>query len=83
MRRRPLTTQERLAAIAVVLLLWVGGVGARLVHLQVFRHDEFVSKAERQHMRTLTVPALRGDIVDRDNRVLATSASVDCSGTGA
>ena len=28
-------------------------------------------------MRTLTVPALRGDIVDRDNRVLATSASVD------
>jgi len=47
------------------------------VHLQVFRHEEFVSKAERQHMRTLTVPALRGDIVDRDNRVLATSASVD------
>jgi cell division protein FtsI (penicillin-binding protein 3) len=71
------TLHRRLIAIAVLFVVWGVAIQARLVHLQVFRHDEFVSKAERQHMRTLTVPALRGDIVDRDNRVLATSASVD------
>ena len=71
------TLQRRLIAIAALFVVWGVVIQARLVHLQVFRHDEFVSKAERQHMRTLTVPALRGDIVDRDNRVLATSASVD------
>ena len=71
------TLHRRLIAIAALFVVWGVGIQARLVHLQVFRHEEFVSKAERQHMRTLTVPALRGDIVDRDNRVLATSASVD------
>ncbi len=71
------TLNRRLIAIAALFVFWGVAIQARLVHLQVFRHDEFVSKAERQHMRTLTVPALRGDIVDRDNRVLATSASVD------
>src|SRR4029450_2470472 len=71
------TLHRRLIAIAALFVFWGVAIQARLVHLQVFRHDEFVSKAERQHMRTLTVPALRGDIVDRDNRVLATSASVD------
>ena len=71
------TLQRRLIAIAALFVVWGVVIQGRLVHLQVFRHDEFVSKAERQHMRTLTVPALRGDIVDRDNRVLATSASVD------
>src|SRR4030095_16387164 len=73
--RRPL--HRRLTAIALLFAIWGVALQARLVHLQVFRHEECVAKAERQHMRTLTVPALRGDIVDRDNRVLATSASVD------
>jgi cell division protein FtsI (penicillin-binding protein 3) len=71
------TLRRRLIAIAVLFAIWGVAIQARLLHLQVFRHEEFVAKAERQHMRTLTVPALRGDIVDRDNRVLATSASVD------
>jgi cell division protein FtsI (penicillin-binding protein 3) len=71
------TLRRRLIIIAILFVAWTGAIQARLVYLQVYRHDEFVSKAERQHMRTLTVPALRGDIVDRDNRVLATSADVE------
>jgi cell division protein FtsI (penicillin-binding protein 3) len=71
------TLHPRLTAIAVLFVIWGVTIQARLVHLQVFRHEEFVAKAERQHIRTLPVPALRGDIVDRENRVLATSASVD------
>jgi cell division protein FtsI (penicillin-binding protein 3) len=71
------TLHPRLTAIAVLFVIWGVAIQARLVHLQVFRHEEFVAKAERQQKQTLEVPALRGDIVDRENRVLATSASID------
>jgi cell division protein FtsI (penicillin-binding protein 3) len=71
------TLQRRVLWILVVFLAWTAGIEARLVYLQVYRHDEYVAKAERQQMRTLTLPAIRGDIVDRENRVLATSADVD------
>ncbi len=73
MRRRPLTTQERLAAIAVVLLLWVGGVGARLVHLQVYSHEWLEARALRQQERTVEVSATRGRLLDRRGRELARS----------
>jgi cell division protein FtsI (penicillin-binding protein 3) len=69
--------RRRLLAIVLLFLTWSAAIEARLVFLQVYRHDDYVAKAERQHMRTLTLPAIRGDIVDRDNRVLATSADVD------
>ncbi len=68
--------RTRLIAVLIVFLTWSAGIEARLVYLQVYRHDDYVAKAERQHMRTITVPALRGDIVDRNDRVLATSADV-------
>jgi cell division protein FtsI (penicillin-binding protein 3) len=68
--------RRRLILIVIVLAAWTVGIEARLIYLQVYRHDDYVAKAERQHMRTLTVPAIRGDIVDRANRVLATSADV-------
>src|SRR5215475_597042 len=71
------TLQRRVIWILVVFFAWTAGIEARLVYLQVYRHDEYVAKAERQHMRTLTLAAIRGDIVDRENRVLATSADVD------
>jgi cell division protein FtsI (penicillin-binding protein 3) len=70
------TIRRRILIVAVLLAVWAAAIEARLINLQVYRHDEFVSKAVRQHNRTLTVPAMRGDIVDRDNRVLATSVDV-------
>ena len=71
------TIRRRILVVAVMFTLWAAGIEARLIYLQVYRHDEYVSKAVRQHNRTLTVPAMRGDIVDRDNRVLATSVDVE------
>jgi len=71
------TLRRRVLWILVAFVAWTAGIEYRLVHLQVYRHDEFVAKAQRQQMRTLTLAAIRGDIVDRQSRVLATSADVE------
>lgn len=73
MKKRPVTIQERLAVIAVVLLLWTCGVGARLVHLQVYNHDWLEARALRQQERTVEVSAMRGRILDCRGHELARS----------
>ncbi len=71
------TIRRRILVVAVMFTLWAAGIEARLIYLQVYRHDDYVLKARRQQLRTQTLPAIRGDIVDRDNRVLATSVDVE------
>ena len=75
-RWRP-TLKRRVFVAAVMFLLWAIGIEARLVYLQVFQHDELAARAERQQLRTVPAPAKRGDILDRNGRVLAASADVD------
>lgn len=75
-RWRP-TLKRRALVTAACFLLWAGAIEARLVYLQVFQHDELVARAERQQLRTVPAPAKRGDILDRNGRVLAASADVD------
>lgn len=77
MKARRFTTQERLAAIAVVLVLWICGVGTRLVHLQVYEHGWLEERAVRQQERTVEVSATRGRILDREGRELARSVERD------
>jgi len=48
------------------------GIEAKLVYLQVFKRADLVARAERQQERTQASPAVRGDILDRRGRVLAT-----------
>jgi cell division protein FtsI (penicillin-binding protein 3) len=71
------TIARRVAVTAAVLGLWAVAIQGRLVYLQVYANADLVSRAERQHMRTIAAPAKRGDILDRSGRVLATSADVD------
>ena len=71
------TIRRRLMLVIALFLTWATGIEARLAYLQLYRHDDYVAKADRQYMRTLPLPAIRGDIVDRNNRVLATSADVE------
>jgi cell division protein FtsI (penicillin-binding protein 3) len=71
------TLRRRLFAAAAGLLLWAVGIEARLVSLQVYRHAELQARAERQQMRTVAVPAKRGEILDRQGRVLAYSVDAD------
>jgi cell division protein FtsI (penicillin-binding protein 3) len=62
---------------AAVFLLWSIGIEARLVYLQVYRHDDLSSRAERQQSRTVEAAAKRGEITDRRGRVLAYSVDAD------
>lgn len=71
------TLRARLMVLVGILLCWSAMIQARLIWLQAIKHTEYVARAERQQMRTLTVPAKRGEIYDRDGRVLATSVDVD------
>ncbi len=71
------TIRRRLTVASAFLLLWAVGVEARLVYLQVYRHEYYLAKAQRQQNRTVTVSPKRGDILDRDGRVLAYSVDVD------
>jgi cell division protein FtsI (penicillin-binding protein 3) len=72
-KRRTMSTQERLAAIAAILLVWSFGVGARLVHLQVYNHDWLEARALRQQEHTVEVSATRGRFLDVKGRELARS----------
>ena len=69
--------KRRVAFVAVILGLWVAGIEAKLVYLQIFDRADLVARAERQQERTQPAPAKRGDIVDRRGRVLATSVDAD------
>jgi cell division protein FtsI (penicillin-binding protein 3) len=73
--RAPL--QRRIGAAAALLAVWVVGIEARLVYLQVIRHAELTARAARQQSGTRTTPAKRGDILDRRGHLLATSVDVD------
>ena len=69
--------KSRLMVAAGALVLWVVGIEARLVVLQVVQHDELVARAERQQMSTVPAPAKRGEIFDRNGRLLAYSVDAD------
>ncbi len=71
------TLRLRVLGVTLGLVAWTLGIQARLVYLQVAQHDVLVARAERQQMRTITVPAKRGEIVDRRGRVLAYSVDAD------
>jgi cell division protein FtsI (penicillin-binding protein 3) len=71
------TVRSRVIVVAALLAVWVVGIEAKLVYLQVFRRADLLARAERQQERTQASPAKRGDILDRRGRVLATSADAD------
>src|SRR3954464_7874956 len=69
--------KRRLVCVSALLALWVSGIEAKLVYLQVFQRADLAARADRQQERTQPLPAKRGDILDRRGRVLATSVDAD------
>ncbi len=67
----------RLLIIAGVALLWMAAVFARLGYLQLYRHSEYLARAQRQQQRTIEITPERGAIYDRNMRPLAMSIPVD------
>ena len=70
--RRSLTPQLafRVAIIGGIALLAFGVIFFRLWYLQVLSGDQYEAKANDNRVREIKVQAPRGEVVDRDGRVL-------------
>ena len=74
-RRPPLTPQLalRVAIVGSVALAMFAIIFFRLWFLQVLSGDQYLAKASVNRVRTLAVPAARGQILDRDGHILVDS----------
>ncbi len=61
----------RIMILLAVLLLMLVAVSARTVYLQSVKNRMLTQYAEGQQQNTLTLPAVRGDILDRNGQELA------------
>ena len=65
----------RLAAAAAFVLFLFGLLAARLVYLQIYKHDELYTQAENNRITVVPVVPNRGLILDRNGVVLANNYS--------
>ncbi len=70
------TAFTRFMLIVAVLVLWMGGIGVRLVHLQVTKHEWLKERADNQRVDIKRSKLPRGNIFDRNGRALAMSVRV-------
>ena len=75
MDRTPQFTR-RLVAVAILLALLMGCMGATMYNLQIVRGEEFFQQSQRKIAETQTVESDRGDILDRNGRVLVSNETV-------
>ncbi len=67
--------RTRVLVAGLAVLFAFGLVAARMVYLQVVRHDDMLAQAESNRTAVLPVVPNRGQILDRHGRVLATNYS--------
>jgi penicillin-binding protein 2 len=65
----------RVLVASIVVLLCFGLVAARLVYLQVLRHDDLLAQAENNRTAIMPIVPNRGLILDRNGVVLASNYS--------
>ena len=75
--RVPKSSKVRLLVMMGVLLAIIVGLFFRIGYIQIKRGDYLQDKADKLHNRERTLEAKRGDIVDANGVVLATSASIN------
>ena len=67
--------RTRLAAAAAFVLFAFGLLSARLVYLQVYKHEELSTQAENNRITVVPIVPNRGLILDRNGIVLANNYS--------
>lgn len=67
----------RLAVVSLLLAVFGLALAGRLVHLQIFQHDQLLSQARKQYLRTVEITTGRGHIYDRNRNLLATNIDVE------
>lgn len=73
MRKIFATFGQRLAIVIVLQLILVGILIGRLFFLQIIDQEKYKGLSDRNRIRVTLKPALRGDIKDRQGRILAQS----------
>jgi cell division protein FtsI/penicillin-binding protein 2 len=61
--------------VAAGLLLFAAALAGRLVQLQIFQADELQHRASQQHRHQIRLTPRRGEILDREGRLLAVSVA--------
>lgn len=70
------TLFTRFMLVVAFFVFWIGGIGVRLVHLQISQHEVLLGKALNQRRDNVKEKQLRGTIYDRSGRALAMSVNV-------
>ncbi len=65
--------RQRRNTIGIIFLVVFVGIAARLVFIQGVQGSELAAEARENRLRTYTITAPRGDIIDIDGELLATS----------
>jgi cell division protein FtsI (penicillin-binding protein 3) len=72
--------KRRVIVMLAISACWTVAISVRLVQLQLFQHDYYVARAEKQQLREVRQDPKRGDIVDRHGKILAYSVDADAVG---
>src|SRR3984893_10274933 len=67
---------NRLLMVAGVAMLWATAIVGGLGYLQLVRHSDYLTRAQKQQQRTIEITPQRGVIFDRDMHPLAMSVPV-------
>jgi cell division protein FtsI (penicillin-binding protein 3) len=67
--------RRRVAVALGCVAVWAAVVEGRLVQVSVFQHTDLAERAEKQQQRVFKPTAPRGDILDRNGRMLAYSVA--------
>lgn len=74
---RAAISHRRALFVALVLLAWMGAIGARLVQLQIHQHDDLAARARGQQMSSIDTAPTRGQLLDRQGREMARSLDTE------
>jgi cell division protein FtsI (penicillin-binding protein 3) len=66
-------SKQRFWFVVVLVCLFFSLIIYQLVQLTIIRRDSLTEAAHRQHNMTIKIPSLRGPILDRDGKELATN----------
>ena len=68
---QPDVSIRRTLFVAAFVAFWMLGISARLVYLQVSKHDQLVARAHKQQQEAIDTSPTRGPVLDRQERELA------------
>ena len=72
-KSRPDVSFGRALLVAAIIGFWMFAVSARLVYLQVSKHEGLTNRARQQQQNAIETSPQRGDLLDRQGRELARS----------